>query len=430
MSAGFFERRASMQALQYRDFRLLLAGTTLVGILMPLQFLTQVFWVQQEYVGRTVLYTALIAASRGLAMLLFALIGGALADRYERRMLLILCESASGIITAVVAVIMITNPFGHATIAAVCALSFLSSGVMSIDQPARQASIPAVVGMKSLGNAVSLNALAMQMTLPLSLPLVGLLNTFWSPGTVYLMTVGGYAVIVPLLFALRFRSTGTGDRAVGMVRNIAEGMRYSWRDPTIFGVIAIVFVVQVVGMPGVANPLGPVWMTEILGLSEAEFGFMAMTWGIGAMAASLMMARFRVLPQRGSTLCVAAFTFAFGILLFGYSRYIPLTIVANFALGAAFAVMLVASTTIIQSMVADEMRGRVLGLFPLTMGLAQLNAAPVGGFGQWLGLPVVVPALGWITLALCALVLLTRPQLRSLTATPAPEVSPAPAGGR
>ncbi|MEX2080785.1 MAG: MFS transporter [Dehalococcoidia bacterium] len=421
MSAGYFERHPSMRALRYRDFRLLLAGSTLVGIVMPLQFLTQVFWVQEHYESRSVLYTALIAGSRGLAMLLFSLIGGAIADRFERRRVLLVCETASMGISAIVAMLMLTNPFGEGTIVAVCVFSFAASGVMSIDQPARQAAIPAIVGMESLGNAVSLNSLAMQMTLPLSLPLVGLLNAAWGPGEVYFGSLLAYAMIIPLIWLLRFRSVGTGDRRAGMLGNIAEGLRYSWRDPTIFGVIALLFVIQVVGMPGVGNPLGPVWMTEILGLSKAQFGFMAMTWGIGAMLAAVAMARIPGLTQRGSTLCVAAASFGVGMLLFGYSRSVPLTVVANFTLGAAFATLLVTSATVIQMKVADEMRGRVLGLFPLTLGLAQLNAAPVGAFGQWLGLPVIVPALGWLTLALCACVLLLRPEVRRLRPTGAME---------
>jgi len=72
-------------ALSHRDFRLLLAGSAAVSFVMPMQFLTQIFWIQDRYESREVLYVGLIAASRGSAMLLFGLIGGAFADRFERR---------------------------------------------------------------------------------------------------------------------------------------------------------------------------------------------------------------------------------------------------------------------------------------------------------------------------------------------------------
>lgn len=416
---GYFERRASLRALGNRDFRILLAGTTLVGIVVPLQFLTQVFWVQDQYPHRAVMYVALIAASRGAAGLLFSLIGGALADRFERRRLLLACEAGSLAVNALVAVLMLTDPFGEATIAAVIGCTFLAAGVMSIDAPARQASIPSMVGREQLSNAISLNALAQQMTLPLSLPLVGVLNGVFSAGPVYAGSLGAWVLILPLIAALRYRSVGGSDRSRGMVANIADGLAYSARHGTILAVLGIVVVVQVVGMPGVANPLGPVWMTEVMGLSKTQFGFMAMTWGLGAMVASMSMARFRSVPQRGASLWVAALVFAGFVLVFGYSRNVPLTVVANFGLGAAFSVLIVSSATIVQGVVADELRGRVLSLFPLTMAAAQLGTAPIGAIGQAVGLPALVPSLGWVTLALCVLMMAGRPQLRHVRLRPA-----------
>jgi predicted MFS family arabinose efflux permease len=149
-----------------------------------------------------------------------------------------------------------------------------------------------------------------------------------------------------------------------------------------------------------------------------------MTWGIGAMVASIALARLNWLVQRGSTLCFAAILFALSILIFGYSRYVPLTAFANFTLGIAFTTMLVSSSTIVQQTVTDAMRGRVMGLFPLTMGLAQLNTMSIGAIAQLVGLTVVVPALGWITLAICIAIIVGQPALRRVA--PRPGVQPAP----
>jgi MFS family permease len=85
-------RFGPLKALRHRDFAVLLGGTTLVGFVMPMQFLTQIFWIQDEYPGRDVLYVALLAGVRGSAMLTFSLLGGAIADRFERRRVLLACE--------------------------------------------------------------------------------------------------------------------------------------------------------------------------------------------------------------------------------------------------------------------------------------------------------------------------------------------------
>jgi len=426
---SFFAHRPALRPLAYRDFRLLLAGTTLIGIILPLQFLTQVFWIQDYYPGRSVFYTTLIAGSRGLAMLIFALLGGAIADRMERRHVLLYCAFAALALNAAVAFFMVDTTFGSSTIFAVTAVTFFSAGVLSIDQPARQAAIPSVVGMASLSSAISLNMIALQLTLPLSLPLIGFLNGVFDPGHVYAGSLAGLALAVPLIAMLRFSSQGQAAQGTSMLANIAEGLRYSARSPVIFGVIAIVVVIQVIGMPGVANPLGPVWMTEVLGLSPAQFGFMAMTWGIGAMVTSIGLARLQGLVQRGPTLCFAAVLFGVSILVFGYSRSVPLTAFANFTLGIALTAMLVTSSTIVQQTVSDEMRGRVMGLFPLTLGLAQLNTMTIGAAAQLLGLTLVVPALGWITLALSGAIILGQPALRRAKPEPralAPPGRPVP----
>jgi MFS family permease len=398
-------------AFRYRDFRLLLAGGALVGFVMPMQFLTQIFWIQDRYPDRDVLYVGLIAASRGSAMLLFGLVGGAFADRFERRKVLMGAQSASFSIHALVALLMITEPFGAAKIAVLLVLTFFAAGTMAIDQPARTASTPAIVGMQDLSNGISLQMFAQQITFPLSLPLVGFLNSIMDAGAVYSLTLSAWALILPLIWIMKFRSHGEGNRSVGMLANIREGLSYTRKDPTIFAVITIVVAIQVLGMPGPAT-LGPVWMTKILGLSTTEFGFMAMTWGLGTLAASIFYLFRSDLPAKGMSLWLAAAGFAACAIVFAHSRYVPLTALVNFGLGFAMVSTMVSSSTIVQQTVSEAMRGRVMGLFPLAMGLSMLGGLPVSAFGQWLGLPVVFPILAWSALLTVLVVMFIQPGLR------------------
>jgi len=408
---SFFARHQSLRALAHRDFRYLLLGTTIVGFVMPIQFLTQIFWVQEQYPGRSVLYVGLIAASRGSAMLIFSLLGGAIADRFERRRVLLFCESAALTINALIAVLMLTEPLGESTVAVLLVLTFFASGNLAIDQPTRSASTPAIVGMADLANGIGLQMMAVQLTTPLSLPLVGLLNAILDPGVVYLLSLLAWVFILPLIAALRFRSTGGANRGAGMVANIREGLAYTRRDRAIFGIILLVLIMQVVGMPGPAT-LGPLWMTEVLGLSKTQFGLIAMTWGMGAAVASIFFARNHQATRRSRTLTAMVLLFSLSAIVFGHSRNVPLTATVNFTLGFAVVGTMVSASTIVQYLVADDMRGRVLGLFPLAMGLAMLDAAPVSGVAQVAGLEKVLPVLAWSTLALSLLVIARQPLLR------------------
>ena len=186
---SFFRRHQSMRALAHRDFRLLLAGSAIVSFVMPVQFLTQVFWVEDHYAARQVLYVGLLGVSRGAAMLLFSLFGGAIADRFERRRVLLFCESTALGLNTLVALLMLTHPFGEATMIALLCLTFAAAGNMAIDMPARTASTPAIVGMEDLANGISLQMIAQQLATPLSLPLVGLLNSVFDSGQVYAGTL-------------------------------------------------------------------------------------------------------------------------------------------------------------------------------------------------------------------------------------------------
>src|SRR5688572_17742191 len=170
-------------ALAHRDFRLLLAGSAAVSFVMPMQFLTQIFWIQDRFPERDVLYVSLIAAARGSAMLLFGLVGGAFADRFERRKVLMGCQLASLAIGGGVAALMVWEPLGEANIAVLFVLTFLAAGTMAVDLPARQASTPAIVGMDDLASAITLQMVAQQVTFPLALPLVGFLNGRMDAGT-------------------------------------------------------------------------------------------------------------------------------------------------------------------------------------------------------------------------------------------------------
>ena len=399
-------------ALRHREFRLLLAGSAAVSFVMPMQFLTQVFWVQDRYPAHSVLFVGLLAASRGSAMLLFGLLGGAFADRYERRRVLMACQLVSLAIGAGVALLMIFEPLGWANIAVLLVLTFLAAGNMAVDQPARTASTPAIVGMQDLPSAITLQMVAQQVTFPLALPLVGFLNDQMDAGKVYALTLLAWLVVIPLIAMLRFHSRGEANRATGVLGNIREGLVYTRSDATIFAVIVIVIAVQVLGMPGPAT-LGPVWMTEVLGLSTTQFGFMAMTWGLGTFVASFFFVFRKELAGRGISLCLAVLLFATCAIVFAHSRIVLLTAAANFGLGFAMVGTMVSSSTIVQQTVSEQMRGRVMGLFPLAMGLSMLGGFPASAAGEIWGLPVIFPVLAWSTLAVTGAVIFLRPALRS-----------------
>lgn len=390
--------RPALRPLAHRDFRLLLAGSAVVGVLFPLHLMTQVFWVSQHFPESAVIYSSILAASRGSGMVTFSLVGGAFADRFDRKRVLLVCESLSLVAHAMIAALMLTEPLGEGSVGLVAVVTFLAAGIQSIDTPARSASVPAAAGRENIAAAIALLAISSQVTMPLSLPLAGIANQVFAPGAVYAASLVAWVAIIPLITMLRLEGPPPAAARTGTFRSIADGLAYTRAHRPILAIVSVVFVVQVIGMP-VAAPLGPMFFIEVLGFNSAQVGLMGATWGLGSLSASVMIARHAHLALRGGSLAFVAVFFGLAVLSFGYSRFIPLTAVSDYGMGFAFTSTSLVASTLIQHLVADEMRGRVLSFFPLTIGIAQAATAIAGLAGQEIGLALLLPLLGWLVLA-------------------------------
>jgi predicted MFS family arabinose efflux permease len=169
-------------------------------------------------------------------------------------------------------------------------------------------------------------------------------------------------------------------------------------------------------------------MRRILGLSPAEFGLIAMLWGLGALTGSFVCARYNHLVGRGTVVGASAMAFGAAALVFSLSREPAITAPANFALGFAMTATMTSSVIVVQHLVADEVRGRVMGLFPLVMGASMLNVLLIGALGQEFGLPVVVTTASATALAGAALILAWNRPFRAANAS-GPDARPAGAPG-
>ena len=425
-SADARTRPSPLRSFRHRDYALLWTGMFLGSALLPMQFVTQVLFVSERSGANSRLVLAgLLGAVRGGAMLTFALFGGALADRLDRRRLLMVTQALGMATSAVAGVVMLATPGGDAvTLALFMGLIFVASGLSAIDAPTRQAMVPELVGREDLPNAIALDAVAIQIAFPIGLPLTGVLIDSIGYGWTYLCTLGAYASIIGALALMRYRPPERSARRRDVVGDIREGVAYVRRQPVLLWIMLLTFAVSGLGMPVVAN-LGPVWTSRVLGLSPTGVGLLAMTWGVGATAASLAMTNVRHFPGKGWLLLGAAAGFSLCVIGFGYSRIIPLSAAINIGLGSLLTVSSVSATSLVQRLVPNAVQGRVMSLFMMSAGISQLLTLPIGGLAQWATFELVMPVVGWISLALVAWIALARPSVRN--AGRLPEMSEAAA---
>ncbi|MDA1076195.1 MAG: MFS transporter [Proteobacteria bacterium] len=403
--------------LRNHDFRFLLGGFAIGQMLMPLQFITQILWVQHNAPNDIwLILVALIGASRGVGTLIFGLYGGALADRYNRKTLLIVTQSLLIGTTVIIAALMYINPGTVGGFAAFFAFTFLSAGLQSIDAPTRLAIVPDVLGPELTPAGMSLNQAAAQLAMPVALFASGLIIEVVGFSGAFLLTALGHlaAVIFVALMAYTPQSDQRNVRRAlgfsGAIDDIREGFRVARSHPQVMRVIALVVAMMAFGFPVTAN-LGPTWITTVVGVELKYVGFVVMTWGIGAFVAAFALARFPSISRRGAMVAAGALLFSVSFLVFVFDNNIVNTIIGNLGLGAGMTIAMVSSTILIHEQVPNEARGRVMSIFQLNMGAAQLMTMPVALLGQWLTLPVLFPLVALVTLIIVVAMTAFQPKL-------------------
>ena len=413
-----------LAALRFRDYRLLWSGMLAMSALMPLQFTTMLLYLQDSAPENVrFLLTGLFAALRGGVMLFAGIPGGALADRFDRRRLLLIAQSAAILGNGGVALLMLTTDGSAPALAAILALTLVGGAAMTVDTPARQALVPQLVPRERLANAIALDAVAMQLAFPLSLPLVGILIETVGYGGAYASSLLGHATVLLMLLQMRARPGVPAARRVPILAEMREGLRYTRRSPTVLSLIVLLLAVMAVGFPTVGS-LGPVWVTRVLDVSPAKFGFFGALWGLGALVASVAMTNAGHFPRKGWLVAGAALSFSCCVVVWGYSRSVPLSAAVNFFLGGSLVVMQVSARSLVQRIVPNAIQGRVLSLFMLNMGVSQFMAGPVGALYQAFGIERVVPVLGWLSLILALAIVLARPSIRRAGNPPEPVSEP------
>ena len=391
-------------------------------MLMPLQFFTQIFWIQQNAPKDIwLLLVSLIGASRGIGALTFGLYGGALADRFDRKKLLVVTQLLLFLTTLTIAAVMFFTDGSLLGYILFFSLTFLASGLQSIDAPTRLAIIPDILGPTRIAAGLSLNQAAAQLSMPVALFGAGLIIDSFGFAGAYLLSSTGHVIVIIALLLMSYPSTldrQLSDRITRRVNfgfrqaisDIRDGLSYARNHPVILWVIILMAAMMGLGFPATAN-LGPTWITTVVGVEIKYVGFVAMPWGIGALLAAVAMARFSSFERRGALVAAGALLFSLSFVIFVVGHSVSNVIVGNFGLGAGMTIATVSSTILIQHIVPNEVRGRVMSIFQLNIGFAQLMTLPVAALAQWLTLQLLFPIMAIATLVTILFILATHPQI-------------------
>ncbi len=396
-------------SLRHRNYRLLWLGQ--VGHSASL-------WMEQVIrpvlileLTDSALMVGLVVATRMAPMLAFGLVAGVVADRFDKRRVLLACQTVTMSMHFLLAFLVLS---GVVEPWHVLATAFVSGTSMSFNQPARQSLVPRLVPDEDLLNAIALNTAAMNVMRIAGGGMAGVLLIPLGVGAVYLLNGCLYVVVMIMTYSIRTPSTAAMARpAESWVEDLKEGISFAVGNRTVLYVMAPALILFIFGFP-YQSVFVPLLAVKTLGLGESGVGALVAITGIGALTGSLTMASRRGLRRRGSLILVFLGGFSGSLLLLSLSGWLPMAVIALLLTGSMGVSYMALTNTIILELTPKELQGRVLSLMSFDRGLVPLGAIVAGVLASSLGPQQGLMVMASICVLLTAATATMAPTLRHL----------------
>jgi MFS family permease len=401
-------RQIGLGALAHRNFRLFIAGQgiSLIGT-----------WMQSIALGWLVLEltnspfaVGLNSALRSFGVLLLTLYAGIVADRVDKRRLIILTQTLQMVEALVLAVLV----WAHVVaVWQVMVLAVFFGIVTAFDIPVRQAFVVELVGKDDLMNAIALNSSMFNAARVVGPAIAGLLIGIVGVGTCFFLNGVSYIAVIGGLLAMRLPSSGprpVAGSAWGGFREVLQFLRSERRVSTL---ILLTSVLSIFGFPFLV--MMPVFARDVLYVQAGGYGALTAAVGVGAMLGALAIAiNSRRLTSRGGLMVTGGTAFGVLIAMFALSRSFALSLVLLALAGCAMIVNNALTNTMIQTIVPDHLRGRIMGFYSFVfVGLSPLGAFQAGAFAERFGAPWAVGVGGLVCAAVVAIAAWRVPELRA-----------------
>jgi MFS family permease len=371
-------------ALKHYNYRLWFAGqiVSLVGTWM--QSTAQGYLIYQ--ITGSPAYLGLVGFVGGVPSLLFTLFGGVVADRLPRRTLLVITQTAMLVLAFILAALTFTNTVlpWH-----IIVLAFLLGVANAFDAPARTSFVLELVSRENMTNAIALNSTMFNIATVVGPSVAGL--TYAAIGPAWCFTLNGLsfiAVIVALLL-MRIKLDVQPSRRTTALAELGEGIRYVLKNRMILSLIGSVGIVSIFGI-GMMNLL-PAWAKDVLHGDVRTNGWLVSARGLGSLISALMLAYWGSRKVRGRLWTVGTFIMPVMLFVFAWIRLLPLSLVTLLGVGWGFMMVTNNSQAIVQSLVSDNLRGRVMGVYTLVFfGSMPLGSLLAGTVAERIGEPLTM----------------------------------------
>ncbi len=365
--------RRVFKAFHYRDFRLMWIGACTSSIGTWMQIVAQGWLIYR--LSHSSFYLGLDQFLAGLPIFLFSLIGGVVADRAERRKILIISQyiqmASAGVLTVLVTM-------GVVHVWEILCLSFVSGLAQAFGGPAYQALIPTLVDRDDMPNAIALNSIQFNLAVTVGPALAGI--TLGRLGEKWCFGLNALSFLAPIISLSMISARFLPEKSTeSMYKSLKQGIDFVWRQGAMVALIVLAFAMTFLSMP--MRTYIPVFVKDIFHRGPETYGNLLSLMGVGSICGSLGVAGLGNIARKGRFALSMLIFLGAGIAGFSLSKALPLSYAMLLLVGASMMAVFATVTSLVQLSITNQMRGRVMSVY----NFAFRGGMPMGNLvSSWL----------------------------------------------
>ncbi len=365
--------RKVFKAFQYRDFRLMWIGACTSSIGTWMQIVAQGWLIYR--LSHSSFLLGLDQFLGGLPIFLFTLIGGVVADRIERRKILLISQWVQMASAAILTALVTT---GVVQVWEILCLSFVSGLAQAFGGPAYSALIPTLVDREDMPNAIALNSIQFNLAVTVGPALAGI--TLAKLGEKWCFGLNAISFLAPIISLSMISARFLPEKsAESMFKSLMQGFRFIWQHGAMVGVVVLAFMMTFLSMP--MRTYIPVFVQDIFHRGPETYGNLLSLMGVGSIVGSLGVASLGNISKKGQFALASLICLGAGISIFSLSKFLPVSYAVLVLVGASMMAVFATVTSLVQLIVTNEMRGRVMSVY----NFAFRGGMPMGNLAtSWL----------------------------------------------
>jgi MFS family permease len=409
MNIGVSKLKPILRSLNSRNYRLFFAGQaiSLIGTWM-----TQIAMVWLVYhLTNSALWLGIVGFSSQIPSFFLTPFGGILVDRWNRHRILIITQALAMFQSLALAVLALT---GSIHIWHIVLLSIVQGLITAVDSPARQAFVTEMVEKKEdLGNAIALNSSMFNGARLVGPAIAGLIIARVGSGMCFLIDGLSYIAVIASLLAMKLKSRKIPKQTTNIWQRLKEGFIYAFGFPPIRAILLLLALFSFMGMP--YTVLVPVFATNILQGGAETLGFLMAAVGVGALIAGIYLSSRQSILGLGKIIAFSPSVLGLALIIFSQSHVLWLSLLMLLIVGCASLLQIASSNTILQTIVEEDKRGRLMSLYTMSfLGILPFGNLAAGALASRIGAPNTV-MMGGIFCILGSLIFAQQlPKLRRL----------------